>query len=283
MKKSRIFALLLSVCLVITALAAPLAPITVDGAQVRTIGEQGLRFTSSVSISDLSANEIVEYGTVLIPSESLENDADLVIGATLDGRTVAKVAALKTYKEEGDSRYFTAVITGIKKQNYTRAYSARAYITYREEGNEQTVYSDTVTSRDVYTVAKAALADTEANLTDEDKAVLQAVVDYVEGITVPVTFTKPVENAQVPLQIEVDGYEATISWTRTGGYAHTGKFESGTDYTATITLTAEEAFSPNDKVTINGENVTPSFSADYKTITVKKTFEFKDSGYSGIY
>lgn len=283
MKKSRIFALLLSVCLVITALAAPLAPITIDGAQVRTVGAQGLRFTSSVSVSDLDANEIVEYGTVLIPSENLSNDNDLVIGAILDGREVARVPAINIYQTKGDSRYFTAVITDIKKQNYTRAYSARAYITYREDGKELTVYSDTVASRDVYTVAKAALADTTANLTEDDKAVLQAVVDYVDGITVPVVFTEPVEDAQVPLEIEVDGYEATISWTRTGGYAHTGKFESGTDYTATITLTAEEAFNPNDKVTINGENVTPSFSADYKTITVKKTYEFKDSGYSGIY
>lgn len=281
MKKSRILALLLALCFVITAFAVPAAPQTINGAQIRLTGAPGLRFISSVSISDLEANDVIRYGTLLIPTESLDNVDDFVLGATLDGRAVADVPAINTYSISGDTLSFTAVITNIKPKNYDRAYSARSYILYNDGGEEKAIYSDVVPSRDVYSIAKKVLAN--ESLSEDEAAFLNAVVRYVEGITVPVTFTEPVEDAQVPLSIEVEGYEATISWTRTGGAAHTGVFESGTDYTATITLTCEEGFSPNDKVTINGASVTPTFSSDYKTVTVKKTYEFKDAGYSGIY
>jgi len=277
MKKSRILALLLALCLVTSAFAAVVAPVTVDGAQVRTEGVQGLRFISSLANDAVAGCD--EYGTILVPTAGNPSADSFVIGATLGGYAVEKVPALINYKKDADNTYFTAVITDIDPDNYTREYSARAYAT----DADGTVYSDVVASRDVYTVAKAALADNSAELTAEAKAVLQKVVDYVEGYTVPVTFTKPVEDAQVPRSISVDGYEATISWTRTGGYAHTGTFASGTDYTCTITLTSNEKISPKAKISINGTTYTTTRSADGKTISAKRTYEFKDSGYSGIY
>ncbi len=277
MKKSRILALLLALCLVTTAFAMYVGAITMDGAQVRTEGAQGLRFTSCVYTNELDV--ISEYGTILVPTAGNPDADNFVIGATLDGYKVAKVPAIYKYKVEDDRTYYTAVITDIDPDNYTRAYSARGYAVIGDD----VLYSRDITSRDVYTVAKAALDDTSADLTADAEAVLQKVVDYVEGYTVPVTFTKPVEDAQVPLTIEVEGYEATISWTRTGGYAHTGKFASGTDYTCTVTLTSDEKISPKAKISINGNTYTTTRSADGKTISAKRTYEFKDAGYSGIY
>ncbi|MBQ3055745.1 MAG: hypothetical protein IJC88_06535 [Oscillospiraceae bacterium] len=277
MKKSRILALLLALCLVTTAFAVLAGPTTEDGAQVRTEGAQGLRFISYLRNVELAS--CTEYGTILVPTAGVSSADEFVIGATLGGYDVAKVPALINYKKDADNTYFTAVITDIDPDNYTREYSARAYAVMGED----TLYSDVTTSRDVYTVAKAALADTSADLTADAQAVLQKVVDYVEGYTVAVNFTKPVEDAQVPLTIEVDGYDATISWTRTGGYAHTGKFASGTDYTCTVTLTSTEKISPKAKISINGKTYTTTRSADGKTISAKRTYEFKDSGYSGIY
>lgn len=277
MKTSRLFALLLALCLLTSAFAMYAGPATVDGAQVRTEGVQGLRFTSYLANSEVKKSS--EYGTILVPTAANPDADNFVLDATLGGYAVAKVPAIYKYKVDEYDTYFTAVLTDIDPDNYTRAYSARAYAVI----NGDVLYSDRITSRDVYTVAKAALTDTSADLTDDAKAVLQKVVDYVDGYTVPVSFTKPVEDAQVPLTIEVDGYDATISWTRTGGYAHTGTFASGTDYTCTVTLTSDEKISPKAKISINGKTYTATRSADGKTISAKRTYEFKDAGYSDIY
>ncbi|MBE6915298.1 MAG: hypothetical protein E7471_01515 [Ruminococcaceae bacterium] len=282
MKKSRILSLLLALTLLTTALAVPSLPQTIDGASVRTTGEPGLRFYSTVSKAEVRADDVVEYGTILIPTENLKNANDFVIDANLDGRTVAKVPAVNTYKIEGDTLTFTAVIIGIKPENYTRAYSARSYITYTEDGQEKTIYSDEITSRDIYTVAKAALENDD--LTEDEMIYLNEVVDYVEGKTHAITYTEPDENVVIPTEIVIDGCTTTISWTVTGG-AKPDKtyFESGTDYTAVITITKDTAFSPNDKVTINGETIAHTVSNEGKTITVTKTYDLKDAGYSGIY
>lgn len=280
MKKSRILSLLLALTLLTAALAVPSLPQTVDGASVRTTGEPGLRFYSTVSKAEVGADDVVEYGTILIPTESIDNSEDFVIGTTFsDGRTVEKVPAVNTYKVEGDTLTFTAVIIKIKPENYTRAYSARSYITYVEDGQEKTIYSDAVTSRDIYTVSKAALADD--NLTADETAYLQEVVDYVE--TCRITYTEPDEGVTAPSTIEIAGCTTTVSWTSTGGRPHSGKFESGTDYTVVITITKDIAFGPNAKVIINGKTVAHTVSNDGKTLTVTKTYDLKDAGYSGIY
>lgn len=304
--KKRIVSLLLALTLLTVALAVPALPQTVDGASVRTTGEPGLRFYSTVSLADVRADDVVEYGTILIPTENLKNANNFVIGATLSGRKVAKVPAVNTYKIEGDTLTFTAVIIGIKQKNYTRAYSARSYITYTEDGQEKTIYSDEITSRDIYTVAKAALESDD--LTADEMVYLNKVVDYVEGriyATVSyqpdgvnkiyaITCAEPDEDVVIPTEIVIDGCTTTIDWTVTGG-AKPDKtyFESGTDYTAVITITKDTAFSPNDKVTITSilsdgslspkDKVEQSFSADMKTITVTTTYELRDAGYSDIY
>ena len=121
MKKSRILSLLLALALFTVAIAAPALPQTIDGASVRTKGTPGLRFYSEVSKADVRSGAIKEYGTILIPSENLGNVEDFVIGATLGGRVVAKVPAYNTYRINADTIEFTAVITKIKPENYTRA------------------------------------------------------------------------------------------------------------------------------------------------------------------
>lgn len=253
--------------------------VTTEGAQIRTKGKQGLRFMSTLAkTGDFS--KVTEYGTILIPSADIENEDDFVIGATLNGRAVAKVPAVNLYEVTDEAVTFTAVITDIKPKNYTRAYSARAYAMLSDGS---VVYSEVISSRDVYTIAGKVLANPNENLDESETAFLQSVLRYVDGITVAITIDEPKESAQVPLTLTVDGYSASISWTRTGGIAHTGKFESGTDYTAKIVLKSDEAFSPNDKATVNGKSASVSFSADYQTMTITKTYEFKDEGYSGIY
>lgn len=251
---------------------------TVNGAQIRTKGKQGLRFISTIDKTSADFSRVVEYGTVLILSADITDLSELQIGATLNGHKVAKVPAEYLYSETEDTVTFTAVITNIAEKNYTRGYTARAYAIL-DDGT--VVYSDVAPSRDVYTIAGKVLAN--ETLSEAETAFLTRVVRYVEGIDLAINFPKPVEDAQVPLTVEVEGFTASITWNRVGGSVHTGTFQSGTDYTATIVLKSDEAFSPNDRVKINGETVSHTLSSDGKTLTVKKTYEFKDEGYSDIY
>ena len=148
---------------------------TVDGAQIRTTGKQGLRFISSIQKSgDIAL--VKEVGTVLIPTADLADDADLVIGYSANGHDALKVPAVKYYSEDDNKIEFTAVITDIAAANYGRAISARAYAIVEDVyGNEYTIYGDAVTSRSVLQVAQNGLLDPDAS--EEDKAVFQGIVD----------------------------------------------------------------------------------------------------------
>ena len=147
---------------------------TVNGAQIRTTGVQGLRFISSIEKS-ADFDRVLEYGTVLIPSADITDISQLTIGAILNGHAVAKVPANVIYNETNDAVTFTAVITNISDKNLSREYTARAYAIF-DDGS--VVYADTGASRSVYGVAKAGL---EAG--KESEAVLsifQSIINTVE-------------------------------------------------------------------------------------------------------
>ncbi|MBQ3055403.1 MAG: hypothetical protein IJC88_04790 [Oscillospiraceae bacterium] len=141
---------------------------TVNGAQIRTKGAMGLRFISSMKKNEA----VVEYGMVLIPTADLTDVSELKIGAELCGHTVAKVEAKYLYAEDEDSVTFTAVITNIKPQNYTREYTARAYAIL-DSGD--VVYGESFTSRSVAAVASAAL-ERDPNLSDADRELFESIV-----------------------------------------------------------------------------------------------------------
>ena len=149
---------------------------TVNGAQIRTTGAQGLRFISTIDKTNPAFANVVEFGTVLIPTADLTDLSELTIGATLNGHTVAKVPAVNLYADDAETVTFTAVITNIAEKNYAREYTARAYAIME---NGSVVYGDTSASRSVYGIAKKALelgAESEETL-----ALFQTIVDSVEG------------------------------------------------------------------------------------------------------
>lgn len=148
---------------------------TVNGAQIRTVGNQGLRFISSIQKSE-DFEHVTEYGILLIPSDDITDISQLQIGATLNGHTVAKVPAKAIYDETDSTVTFTAVITNIAVKNYTRAYTARAYAMF---DNGTVVYADSGASRSIYQVAERGLQDPYAS--EENKAVFQAIVDAVSN------------------------------------------------------------------------------------------------------
>ena len=149
---------------------------TVNGAQIRTSGAQGLRFISSIDKTSLDFDRVVEYGTILIPSADITDISELQIGATLNGHAVAKVKANYIYDETDDAVTFTAVITNVAAKNYAREYTARAYA-IMDDGS--VVYADTGASRSIYAVAKRGLEN--ENESDANKEIFQSIVDTVEG------------------------------------------------------------------------------------------------------
>jgi len=149
---------------------------TVNGAQIRTTGNQGLRFISTVNKSDVAFSEIKEFGTVLIPTADLEQVSDLKIGAVLNGHTVAKVPAVNIYASDDNAITFTAVITNIQSKHYDREYTARAYAIMNDGS---VVYADSGASRSVYGVAKKAV---EAGVeSEENMAIFRYIIDTVEN------------------------------------------------------------------------------------------------------
>ena len=258
---------------------------TINGAQIRTSTPTGLRFISSISKADIAAAGVTEYGTILIPTADITNPDEFVIGATLNSHAVAKVPAQYLYDETTDSYFFTAVITNIAAQNYTRAYSAKAYAIC---GDGTVVYSDIVSSRNVYQVATGALNDPNGNLSEAARAVLTGIVDAVEAPAIALTLTAPVEGATASTTIggvPADAkYTAVAAWTSTGGDAFSGEFASGTTYTATITLTRTEGtFKAAQVVSLNNEAMTIALSENNTVLTITKSYDFKNEGYSDNY
>ncbi len=160
---------------VITAELIPIIS-TINGAQIRTRGNQGLRFIATIDKTSADFDRVAEYGIVLIPSADITDISELEIGATFNGHTVAKVPAKKIYSETASTITFTAVITDIKEINYAREYTARAYAII-DDGS--VVYSDTGASRSIYAVAKRGLDN--PNELETNKEVFRKIVLAVEG------------------------------------------------------------------------------------------------------
>ncbi|MBE6915299.1 MAG: Ig-like domain-containing protein [Ruminococcaceae bacterium] len=147
---------------------------TVDGAQVRTVGNQGLRFISSIDKNAVDFSKVVEYGTLLLPTADLNTNRDLVIDAEYNGHKAAKVAAVNKYKETDDTVEFTAVLIDIAPENYARSVTARAYA-IMDDGS--VVYGDAFTARSIYEVAKNGVS----TATGAELEALEAIIAAVEG------------------------------------------------------------------------------------------------------
>ncbi|MBQ3055749.1 MAG: hypothetical protein IJC88_06555 [Oscillospiraceae bacterium] len=149
---------------------------TINGAQMRNTGAQGLRFISSIDKNAVDWDRVVEFGTVLIPTADLNTKRDLVIGAKYNGHSVAKVPAVNYYAETDDTITFTAVLTNIADTALSRSITVRAYAIL-DDGS--VVYGDTFASRSIYEIATRIVAD--PNASETDRAAAEVIVAKVEG------------------------------------------------------------------------------------------------------
>ena len=166
----------------------------IKGAQMRTSGEQGLRFIVEKKNSFANAlPNVTEFGTIVLPTEltwgrdmfidqaqvaewTWDSETKLVFTPkSTNGYTPAKVVGEKLYAKTSDAVQYTLCITGITPEKYYRYYSVKAYIKYKDlNGVEHVLYSDYYQTN-LYRVALAAL---EANETPTE--VFEGIKEYVE-------------------------------------------------------------------------------------------------------
>lgn len=155
----------------------------IKGMQIRTSGKKGLRFIIELSDALCEALGATEYGAVAMPSEYLGLN-DVTLGGTYssNGNTYAakSIIAEKIFADHGDKVDYTLCMTGIAKKNYTRVYRVKGYIKYTDlQGKEQVLYTDYAASN-LYTIAKAALSDTETEYTEAEKNYFNTIKEYVD-------------------------------------------------------------------------------------------------------
>ena len=144
----------------------------VDGASVRlTAGSTGLRFTSEFAKVDGAT-----YGTIIVPASYLANlDAFTVEALTAkygaDG--FLNIVANDGMDVEGDTVTIRAAITNLDTyDNYGTIFAAVSYVIIDGE-YYYTAFDMANNARSVEYVATEALADTEADYTEAQRAILE--------------------------------------------------------------------------------------------------------------
>ena len=124
--------------------------IKVEGAQIRTSGTAHIRFVATVD-STYDKTNVSAYGVVLAYGEANAND--LVIGATLNGKSVVNAEVLNL----DENNYYYVNLVDIPDTMYGQLVTARAYVV----DNGEIVYSDSVVVRSLSQVALKAYANGE--------------------------------------------------------------------------------------------------------------------------
>ena len=162
-----------------------------EGAQIRTVSPNGLRFTSDYDksleekLDGIADPDSIKQGTVLTLSNAIYDNmgrpdySKLVKGAVYASGKAADSQADNTFDETADIRTYTAVITNLPDDRLDVSYSARPYVSYTIGGMPQAEYADTGVTRSINQVAKAALCDISANYSPSEKTMLRGIVNTV--------------------------------------------------------------------------------------------------------
>lgn len=171
-----------------------------DGASVRLDTPTGLRFQAIIGASFLNsikndpanAEKSVTYGIIIAPTDYIEEaDGTFTVAALSElayDVSYVLIPAQKLVSGGDDAGYyeFTGVLGPVNPDNYSRAFSARAYIAVDGEIVYYSAYDSAVNSRSIAEVAEAAYEDTKTEQDDEYK--YEIAVDA--GIYSPYTTTQ---------------------------------------------------------------------------------------------
>lgn len=177
----------------------------IRGEEMRT-DDMGLRFIVEISNTLRDTLEVTEYGTLVLPSDVLDNDtngwsinviepndydiesisatgwSDLTYNGsyTYNGKTYAPeiVKAKNIYQTLGDRVYYTLCITNITEAKYDRQYTVKGYAKYTDNnGVERFLYTDYASTNPYIVCGDMIDAETVTDTTVIDK--LNNVVNTV--------------------------------------------------------------------------------------------------------
>ena len=198
---------------------APAPRLTIEGAQIRVDSErQSLRFAAKVE-QPKEGMEYLSYGVGIVPTDFLSEISKDMPGAAIVDRTGSKS------NEDGKSFIFFAAHGGIPVEEYDEEYSAFAYLTYKWNGKEYTIYSEPV-SRSVRGIAKTIL---------EKGSESKNVCHYLETKVMNATasaFDQRLVTARIDLMQEHMEDMAAIRWraTQSADFKNDSSFTSQLQY-----------------------------------------------------
>lgn len=153
--------------------------LTIEGASIRTSGNQGMRFTGNIGSY---SGSVSKYGICLVPGDAVV-DENFVIGGTVDGNSVINAEVNELDFEDK----FHVVLWNIPEEAYTMDVSARAYVRLTDDS---IVYGTAKAVRCLAEVAFKALNDNySSDLLTEVKTYIsanykQAYTNYENGYAV---------------------------------------------------------------------------------------------------
>lgn len=139
----------------------------VNGASVRVVQPEGLRFTSHIVKEHydylINSGLTVSMGTLIVKASDILSDGEYDYNLLTTDSEIMHVNVVSTVKYfAADRLVFNAALVGISAKNYGEEYAARSYITitYADE-TQKTFYSNfESTARSVRGVANCVLNDT---------------------------------------------------------------------------------------------------------------------------
>ena len=205
----------------ITVTEAP--EVKMEGAMIRVRDErQGLRFVARAETPS-SQFEIVSYGIVVTPTEYCTVISKNLPGAKVIDRTGSK------FSDNGSSFTFDGAVSGIPMEEYTIPFTAFAYITYKFNGSEYTVYSEPI-ERSVESVARKIVSNGSES-TQVRNLIRVNVVEAIDN-DVPSTVNQTMIDARIA-QLNANMQEmANVKW-KCGvnlDFAKDSEFTSGLQY-----------------------------------------------------
>lgn len=129
--------------------------IKITGAQIRKVGNEGLRFIGSVETSSIS-EVIKEYGIAVAFGEASVS-SDFVVGGTVNSKEVLSTTVGKL--DENGNYYVT--LYNVPEDSYLQKVTARSYVVLEDNS---VVYSSTVTTKSLGEVALKAINNNETSV-----------------------------------------------------------------------------------------------------------------------
>ena len=167
-----------------TTLADQNTELYIEGAQLRYVNPDGIRFVVSVDDDFYTASENeAEFGTLVLPTAMLDG------GLTLDTEKVANVKCRTWLENEGTTHTYTAVILGKLNSEYnadtdnpTDKYLAFPSNHYLQEltARAYAIYGETVVYSEPFSTSLGYVASYLANDNDFDPETLEGM--YVSGV-----------------------------------------------------------------------------------------------------